>query len=173
MYKLLPDIYQKSIYSIDYSALKDAGIKIVLFDLENTLTSYESDEPNINLKELIHEIKNIGITPVIISNARKKRIEPFKDGLTLNAAYFSLKPLKFKYKKIMKLYKAKPSEVAAIGDQLFTDILGANRLGITSILVNPISSSDFFLTKINRFFENIIISFYTRRGIFERGEYYE
>lgn len=173
MYKLLPDIYQKNIYSIDYIALKDAGIKIILFDLENTLCAYEDERPNVNQKALMDELKKIGIMPIIISNAKKKRIAPYKDGLALNAAFFSLKPLKFKYKKIMNLYKVKPNEIAAIGDQLFTDVLGANRLGITSILVNPVSEEDYFLTKINRFFENRVINHYERRGIFSRGEYYE
>lgn len=173
MYKLLPDIYKRNIYEIDYIALKDAGIKIILFDLENTLAAFSDEKPGANQKMLMDELKKIGIMPIIISNAKKKKIAPFKDGLVLNSAYFSFKPLKFKYKKIMNLYKVKACEVAAIGDQLFTDVLGANRMGITSILVNPVSEEDFFLTKINRFFENRVIKHYERRGIFARGEYYE
>ena len=77
------------------------------------------------------------------------------------------------YKKILNIYGVKPCEVAAVGDQLLTDILGANRMDITSILVNPISTSDFNITKGNRFIENKIIKHFTKNGVFVRGKYYE
>jgi hypothetical protein len=73
----------------------------------------------------------------------------------------------------MKLYGVKPSEMAAVGDQMLTDILGANKLGITSILVNPISANDFRFTKFNRLIENKIIKHFSKRGVFDRGKYYE
>ena len=62
---------------------------------------------------------------------------------------------------------------ASVGDQLLTDVLGANRLGITTILVNPISTNDFKITKFNRFTERIIINHFTKKGVFKKGEYYE
>lgn len=169
----LPDIYQKSVYAIDYENLKNAGIKIVLFDLDNTIAPVISDAPSKKMKELFEEIKSIGIRPIILSNSNKKRVEPFKDGLFVDAACSSRKPLKRKYKKILDVYNVKPSEVAAVGDQILTDVLGANRMGITSILINPISAVDLRFTKVNRFFENIILKHYTKRGVFKRGEYYE
>ena len=73
----------------------------------------------------------------------------------------------------MSVYGVKPSEIAAVGDQLLTDIFGANRLGITSILVNPISTSDFKVTRGNRFIENMIIKHFAKKGVFEKGKYYE
>ncbi len=173
MYIFLPDIYQKSIYTIDYESLKNAGIKIILFDLDNTIIPINTDVPNKKLKTLFEDIKNMGMKPVIMSNSGKKRVAPFKEGLYVDAAYSSMKPLKRKYKKILNLYNVKPSEVAAIGDQMLTDIFGANRMGVTSILVNPISSNDFKITKINRFFENIVIKHFSKRSVFERGKYYE
>lgn len=169
----LPDIYQKSIYTIDYESLKNAGIKIVLFDLDNTLVPITGLVPTQKLKDLFEEIKSIGLKPVILSNSGRRRVEPFKDGLLIDAAYSSKKPLKGKYKKIMDVYDVKPTELAAIGDQLLTDVFGANRMGITSILINPISTMDRNWTKINRFFENIIIKHYTKKGVFVRGKYYE
>ena len=108
-----------------------------------------------------------------MSNSGKKRVEPFKDELFVDASCSSMKPLKGKYRKIMKIYDLKPTEIAAIGDQLLTDIFGANRMGITSILVNPISTTDFTVTKGNRVIENMIIKHFTKRGVFARGEYYE
>lgn len=169
----LPDIYTQSIYTINYENLKNAGIKIILFDLDNTITSISSTEPSKKIKDLFEDIKKQGLKPIILSNSGKKRVEPFKEGLFVDAACSSLKPLKRKYKKIMNIYNVKPGEVAAVGDQLITDIFGANRMGITSILVNQISTSDFNCTKFNRFLENMIVNHYTKRGVFKRGEYYE
>lgn len=169
----LPDIYTQSIYTINYEDLKNAGIKIILFDLDNTLIPINANEPTKKIKDLFDDIKKSGLKPVIMSNSGKKRVEPFKEGLFVDAACSSMKPLKKKYKKVLNIYNVKPGEVAAVGDQLLTDILGANRMGITSILVNQISTSDFNRTKLNRFFENLIINHYTKQGVFKRGEYYE
>ena len=151
----LPDIYQKSVYTIDYQNLKTAGIKILIFDLDNTIVPIIANEPNKRLKDFFEDLKSMGFTPVLMSNSGQKRVEPFKDGLMIDAACSSMKPLKRKYKKVLSVYHVKPYEVAAIGDQLLTDILGANRMGFVSILVNPISTSDFAQTKLNRIIENI------------------
>lgn len=169
----LPDIYVKSIYNIDYEMLKDAGIKIILFDLDNTLVPINVDKPNNRLRDLFEDIKGMGFRPIIMSNNNKSRIAPFKEGLLVDAAFNSLKPLPFKYKKIMEIYDVKPSEMAAVGDQLITDVFGANRLGITSILVNSMSTNDLKMAKFNRIFENIIIRHYTKKGVFTKGVYYE
>lgn len=169
----LPDIYTQSIYTINYESLKNAGIKVVLFDLDNTLIPISANEPTKKVKDLFEDIKKQGMKPVILSNSGKKRVEPFKEGLFVDAAYSSMKPLKRKYKKVLNIYNVKPGEVAAVGDQMLTDVLGANRMGITSILVNQISTNDFNRTKLNRFFENMIVNYYSKRGVFKRGEYYE
>lgn len=169
----LPDIYVKSIYAIDYETLKNAGIKIILFDLDNTLVPINVKKPNNKLKDLFEDIKALGLKPVIMSNNNKKRIAPFKEELFVDAAFHSFKPLPFKYKKIMNIYGVKPSEVAAVGDQLVTDIFGANKLGITTILVNPIGTTDFKASYFNRFIEGLIIRHYTKKDVFKKGVYYE
>lgn len=169
----LPDIYQKSIFTINYENLKNAGVKIILFDLDNTLIPISATEPPKKVMSLFDDIKKLGLKPIIMSNSRQKRVAPFKEGLFVDAACSSLKPLKRKYKKILNLYDVKPNEVAAVGDQLLTDVFGANRMGITSILVNPISVNDLKCTKINRVIEGMIIKRFTKRGVFKKGEYYE
>jgi hypothetical protein len=161
------------VYTINYEDLKNAGIKVILFDLDNTIAPISSITPSDKIKVLFEDIKKMGIKPIIMSNSKKKRVEPFKEELFVDAACFSCKPLRGKYKKIMKLYGVKPSEMAAVGDQMLTDILGANKLGITSILVNPISANDFRFTKFNRLIENKIIKHFSKRGVFDRGKYYE
>ena len=108
-----------------------------------------------------------------MSNSGKKRLEPFKEGFNVDTAYSSMKPLKKKYKKIMSMYNFKDTEIAAIGDQLITDIFGANRMGLTSILVNPINDHEMFITKINRLIEKRIFKKLTKKGLFKKGEYYD
>lgn len=169
----LPDIYVKSVYAIDYKSLKNAGIKLVLFDLDNTLVPIDATEASIKLKGLFEEIKGIGLKPIILSNSGQKRVAPFKDGLFVDAACNSRKPLKRKYKKILGLYDVKSNEVACVGDQLLTDILGANRMKMTSILVNQISTRDFPWTRFNRFLERRIYNHFKSTGVLVKGEYYE
>lgn len=169
----IPDIYAQSIYTIDYDKLKERNIKCILFDLDNTLVPIHSKTPDKKVKDLIARIEDKGFKVILMSNSRKPRVEPFKEELNIDAAHTSTKPLKRKYKKIMSIYKFSDTEIAAIGDQLLTDILGANRMKFTSILVNPISKEDFFFTKVNRYIESKIMKIMSKRGIFKKGEYYD
>ncbi len=173
MERFRPDIYQRSIYDIDYQNLKNIGIKCIIFDLDNTLAPLDTLSPEKKLLELLLYIEDLGIRSIILSNASKRRVTPFKEKCNLDSAYKSHKPLKKKYQKILDLYHLKDTEVACIGDQLLTDIWGANRMGFTSILVNPISKKEHFPTKINRFIEHFIYLRFKNRGLLKKGEYYD
>jgi HAD superfamily phosphatase (TIGR01668 family) len=171
--KFIPDIYQKSIYTVNYKKLKLCGIKCIVFDVDNTLESVYVLKPSRKVKELVEKLKNMGFRVVIMSNSNKKRLTPFKEMLEIDCSASSKKPFPWKFRKILKKYKYNVDEVAIIGDQLVTDVFGGNRIGITTILVNPISSKDKFLTHITRFIENIIIRKAMKKQLFTRGNYYE
>lgn len=173
MNNFIPDIYQRNIFTINYQKLKERGIKCLLFDLDNTLAPMMAKEPSKELKELFMHLDELNFKVVIISNSGQERVLPFKEGLNVDSACRSLKPFCYKYIKILKIYKYKECEVAAIGDQILTDILGANIMGITSIFVEQLSPDDFFGTKINRFFERLILKNLKSRGIYEKGKYYD
>ena len=168
----VPDMYQKSVYTINYKKLKKNGIKCLLFDLNNTLASYELDFPDDKLRELIFELEK-DFKVIILSNSSKNRVRPFKEKLNIDSSFRSKKPLKKKYKKIMNLYNFKDIEIAAIGDELLTDILGGNRMNFTTILVNGISEEEPFHTRIIRSVERKIIKKLNKKGILFKGEYYE
>ncbi len=168
----IPDIYQKSIYTINYKKLKKNGIKCLLFDLDNTCVSYKTKEPDTRLKELFAMLQN-DFKVIIISNSGKNRLRPFKEKLNVDTAYKSCKPLKKKYQKILELYNFKIDEVACIGDQILTDILGANRMELTSILVNRIAKYEVITTRINRFFEKFILKRLAKKHLLIKGEYYD
>lgn len=172
MDKFIPDLYQKSIYDIDYKKLKKKGIKCLLFDLDNTLVPVSESVPSKKVKELFSVLEK-DFKVIIISNSGKKRLTPFKEGLNVDVSASSHKPMKKKYLKIMDIYKFKYHEIAAIGDQLLTDIYGANRIGITSILINPMGEQEKCCTKINRFFESFLYRKLRKKGILRKGEYYD
>ena len=168
----VPDMYQQSIYTINYKKLKKRGIKCLLFDLNNTLTSYEDDYPTEKLRELMFELgKDFKL--IIMSNSNKDRIRPFKEKLNIDSSFSSKKPLKRKYKKIINMFNFKDTEVAMIGDSLLTDIWGGNRMNFTTILVNPISEHEPFHMRALRVFERNIIKKLNKKGILFKGEYYE
>ena len=172
MENFIPDIYQKNIYDIDYHKLKKRGIKCLLFDLDNTLVPVKTDTPTKKVKELFHFFET-DFKVIIISNSNRKRLIPFKEGLNVDVAASAHKPFKKKYLKIMATYKFKEHEIAAIGDQLLTDIYGANKIGITSILISPIGEYEKFGTKINRFFEKFLYRRLKRKNILIKGEFYD
>ena len=168
-----PDIYQKSIYTINYDKLKERGIKCLLFDLDNTIVPYVDKVPTKKLKKHFDKLTNIGFKVIIFSNSPRKRLEPFKKELNVDCCASARKPSKSKFIKVMNTYNYTLSETAIIGDQLLTDIYGGNKVGITTILVNPLSDIDMPFTKINRMIEKRIINNMTKKALFEVGRYYD
>lgn len=173
MEKFIPDVYQRSIYTIDYKALKKRGIKCLIFDLDNTISPITIPVPEKEVKDLFNDLAYLNFKVIILSNSKKSRVEPFKEKLNVDSSYHSHKPFKKKYKKILQIYNFKDTEIACIGDQLITDIYGANRMGFLSILVNPMSNIELLPTRINRFLEKFILQYLAKRGLFKKGEYYE
>lgn len=168
----IPDIYSQSIYTINYRKLKKNGIKCLLFDLDNTIVSYKDNIPDKKLKEFFHHLED-DFKVIIFSNSRKNRLRPFKEQLNVDTAFSCRKPFKKKYKKILDIYKFKETQIACIGDQLITDIWGANRMNFTSILVNRIGKKEPIWTKTNRFFEGFILKKLAKKHILVKGEYYD
>jgi HAD superfamily phosphatase (TIGR01668 family) len=171
--KFVPDIYQKSIYTINYKKLKKHGIKCLLIDLDNTVVPLQVKKPMKKQKELFAALKEQGFKVIIFSNNLKKRALPFKEGLEIDCCCPAFKPFKFKYLKVMREFKYQESEIACIGDLLLTDIYGGNRLGFKTILVNSISVKDHKLNFFNRFIEKIILKKLHKRGLLKIGKYYE
>ena len=173
MEQYIPDIYQKSIYTINYEKLIDRGIKCLLFDLDNTIAPVGVKSPSKKVKDLFIDLKKMGFLVIIFSNSGPNRLEPFKEELNVEVNAHSMKPLKRSFLKIMDKHDLKDSEVAIIGDQFLTDIIGGNKVGITTILVNPIGLKDFFFTKINRIREKQIMNKLAKNLLFVKGRYYD
>ena len=153
--------------------LKENGIKCLLFDLDNTCVPYVDKKPTKKLKNHFDKLKDSGFTVIIFSNSPRNRLEPFKKYLNVDCCPSARKPRKAKFIKVLKEYKLDLSEVAIIGDQLVTDIYGGNKVGITTVLVNPMSDIDMPFTKIHRYIERKEINKMNKKGIFKVGEYYD
>ena len=173
MDNFIPDMYQKSIYHIDYDKLKEDGIKCLLFDLDNTCIPFKDKEPNKKLIDLFETLKDMDFKVIIFSNATKKRILPFKNSLNVDCSASSRKPNTKKLLKVIKMFNYDLSDVALIGDQLYTDILCGNRVGIKTILVNPMSKDDLLFTKLFRILEKRKYKKFEKMGILKKGKYYE
>ena len=173
MNNFIPDIYVKNIFAIDYKKLKKDGIKCILFDLDNTLAPLSETKPSKDVLELFSYLDDLNIKAIILSNSQKKRVAPFKEILNVDSACLARKPFKHKYKKVLKMFRYEFSEVAAVGDQILTDVLGANRCGITSIFVDKLADEDKIFTKINRIIERKILNHLKKKGIYEHEKYYQ
>lgn len=173
MEKYVPDIYQKSIYTINYKKLKTCGIKCLLFDLDNTLIPACVKKPNKKIKDLFTELKEEGFEIFIFSNSLRTRVRDFATEASVKYYSNTRKPSPKKFLQVMEENNFNVTELAIIGDQMLTDIRGGNRVGITTILINPVSTKDSILTKINRIRERKIMKKLHNDDIFVQGKYYE
>lgn len=173
MENYIPDIYQKSIYTVDYSKLLSRGIKCLLFDLDNTIAPPYSLEMPSKAKDLFISLKQKGFKVIIFSNSLKKRVRVFKKFLNVDGVHMACKPFSFKFKKTINEQGFKEDEVAIIGDQLMTDVLGGNKIGITTVLVNPITDNEQFFSRIGRRFENRRIKKLQNKNLFHKGRFYD
>lgn len=171
MEQYVPDVYQESIFKINYELLKSKGIKCLLFDLDNTIAPYNKKECTMEVKELFKKIKK-EFDIFIFSNSPKSRVSKFAYELEIGYVSNAKKPNNTKFLKILQENKYNENEVAIIGDQIVTDIKGGNNVGIISVLVNPISSYDPIWTKIGRLREKRIIKKLRKMNLF-KGRFYD
>lgn len=135
------EIYE-NVESINLEKLLEKGIDTLLLDVDNTILKYT--EKTISLRKLkwIHRAKALGFTIFVLSNnSSKRRIEKLANEIEVKGLYFSLKPFPFAAQEHMNDYQLSKSQCAVIGDQLFTDIILGNMLGVHSILVDPMDKS--------------------------------
>lgn len=157
--KFIPNEIYETIYDIDFNKLYDEGKRFILFDLDNTLLPYDIPLADDKLRKLLFTIKDIGFTILIVSNNSNERVTKFCDDLSLQCITKAKKPLKNGFKRALKkLSFPNKNKVVSIGDQLMTDVLGAKRVGIYTILVKPLKkSNEKWYTRYNRKMEKHVL----------------
>jgi HAD superfamily phosphatase (TIGR01668 family) len=159
-----PSLYLDSVKNINPTLLKKNNIKGLILDVDNTLIDYYRNLVE-GAEKWCEELKNEGIKCIILSNSNKKRkVEEVAEKLNIDYIMFAKKPLKSGFKRALSKLELKPEEVAVVGDQLFTDVIGAKRMNMFSILVKQVGEKDIFITKLKRPIENAIIKKYLEKG---------
>ncbi len=155
--KCIPGAYAPSIFEISYDQLKKQGIKSLFFDLDNTIIGYDENRLSDKHIKFFNELKK-DFNLLIMSNSGYKRVSFALQDLDCNYLWHSLKPTKIGFKKALKKVNTKKEETLLIGDQLMTDVFGANRFGIQTILIQPVKKkSDRWMTRLNRIIESYMI----------------
>lgn len=165
-----PKSYFNNILEVKPEFLKGNNIQAILLDIDNTLLDYQHNIIE-GLEDWVENLKKQGIKFCILSNTNsKKKAEKISNLLNVPYIFFAKKPLKFGFNKAKKMLQIEDSKnIAVIGDQVMTDVLGANRCKMYSILVAPLNERDILVTKINRVIERKILKKYFKQNNIEKN----
>ena len=160
---LYPKLHFNRVQDITYEFLKENKIQGMILDVDNTLIDYDKKMPE-GLQNWCEELKKKKIRFCIASNSNKKeKVEMVAKQLDIPYIYFARKPLKKGLIRAKNIIDLPFQNIAVVGDQIFTDVLGANRCHMFSILVEPIKEKDIFITVIKRPIENYIKKKYHKK----------
>ena len=164
--RFYPYEYVKSVFAINYNKLYSKGYKGLIFDIDNTLV-HHGDDSTKEVDELFRYIQQIGFKTIILSNNSEERVKRFLKNINSLYIYDAKKPAVSNYLKTLEKLGLRKEEMIVIGDQIFTDIWGANRSGITSILVEYIRKENETKIGKKRQIEKIILWFYKKNKAFQ------
>lgn len=165
---LYPKAHFNNVREIEIDFLQKNKINALILDVDNTLIDYDKNLEDSTISWAKY-LKENGIKLYILSNSNKKeKVKTVAEKLEIEYEYFGKKPLKSGFKKVQKKLQEKPQNIGVVGDQIFTDVLGGNRCKMFTILVEPISEKDIWLTVIKRPIENLIKKRYVAKTK-ERG----
>lgn len=156
---LFPDGYFDSVFDIDYKKLWEKGFRGLMFDIDNTLTVH-NERAEKKEAEFFKKLRKIGFRTVVLSNNSKKRVEPFANMIKSPFVSRAKKPLSSGYLRGMHMIGTNVSNTLFVGDQVYTDIVGANRIGLKNILVKPISTKETVWIRMKRIFEIPVLTMY-------------
>lgn len=169
--KILPNSYQKSVFTINYSKLKENNINTLIFDIDGTIAKADDINISKDIQQLMTKLKK-EFNIILISNNHIERVKPVADLLNLKMIYDADKPLKKSYDKVVKTFNVKKENIAAIGDQTLTDIVGANSYGIYSILVDQIDKKNNIQTGMAQTLQKFMLDKLEKKHLWKNGKYY-
>lgn len=155
--KIYPKYYYPSIYHIPYHKLYDEGYRGIVFDIDNTLVPYDKSTATEEVGKLVTLLRRKGFSIVLVSNNTKRRVKLFARSLRAKSVFSAIKPLPFGLQKGLTILETKPEQTVIIGDQLFTDVIAGNLLGLCTILVPPIQEKEAFYTRFKRGLEKRLL----------------
>ena len=151
-----------STYEIDFDRLYGEGYRGVIFDIDNTLVPHGAPADERACKLFAH-LKELGYQCMLLSNNKEPRVKMFNDAVGVSYIFRAGKPKTANYKKAMEQMGTTTENTLFVGDQIFTDVYGANRTGIRTILVKPIHPKEEIQIVLKRYLEKIVLFFYKRK----------
>lgn len=157
---LFPDYVTGSALSLTPEKLRALGIAALLLDVDNTLTTHNNPAPYEGVTGWLQSLKAAGFQLAIVSNNHPERVEPFAELLELPYVADGAKPLPTGYRRAVELLgmTLEKKRVAAVGDQIFTDIIGGNLLGVTTIMVTEITPESGWFFRLKRWAERRLLT---------------
>ena len=159
--RFFPDERVNSTYEIDFETIYQEGYRGILFDIDNTLVEH-GKEADDRATALFERLAKLGFECCLISNNKKKRVSSFNEPIGVHTVFNAHKPAKKSYYYAMELMGTNRRNTLFVGDQLFTDVYGAKRIGLRNILVKPINEKEEIQIVIKRFFEKFILDEYKK-----------
>jgi HAD superfamily phosphatase (TIGR01668 family) len=159
--RFYPKRIADSSYVIDYEKLYSEGYRGILFDIDNTLVEHGADATPRAI-ELFAKLKKIGFQTCLISNNSDERVRRFNKNIGANYIHKANKPFIKNYIKATKIMGTRIDNTVFVGDQLFTDVYGANRIGMMTYLVKPIHPKEEIQIVFKRKLERIVLYFYRK-----------
>ena len=156
-----PDEQMDSAYVIDFEALYQQGYRGVIFDIDNTLVEHGADA-DFKAVKLFKRLKKIGFQSCLLSNNKEERVKRFNREIHTNYIWKAGKPSRKGYELAMKKMGTKRENTLFVGDQLFTDVWGAKRIGIRNILVKPIDPKEEIQIVLKRRLEKIVLYYFRK-----------
>jgi hypothetical protein len=152
-----PDRFAPRLHDVPHEELEAAGIRGLIVDLDNTLMGFRETELGQEHLDWVARAHDRGFRIVMLSNNFSTRVRTIAAQLGVGCIPNALKPLPFGFIKAIETLQLHRREIAVVGDQLFTDVLGGKLCGLYTILTEPIETKDFAITRLFRFFERLML----------------
>ena len=156
-----PRRYEVSAYVIPFDHYHAQGMQGVIFDIDNTLVPHDAPADG-QAVELFERLRAMGMKTCLLSNNKEPRVKPFADAVQAKFVEDAHKPSRKNYLKAMKLMHVDLDSCIFVGDQIFTDVYGAKRCGMRTILVKPLHPKEEIQIVLKRYLEKIVLYFYQK-----------
>ena len=144
-FSLIPKRMAGHLYDLTPAVLRQSGITFLMLDFDNTIVPYTSDTPTEPMAQWLEQLMDSGIGICVVSNSKRDRVMKFCRARHIPCITHSKKPFSKGIRQCMDRFHLDPAHTALVGDQIYTDTLGANCMGVTSILVKAIDNHTFWL----------------------------
>ncbi|MBQ1896833.1 MAG: YqeG family HAD IIIA-type phosphatase [Lachnospiraceae bacterium] len=157
-----PTKEESSAYLIPYESYYALGKRGIIYDIDNTLVMHGAPADKRSI-ELFEKLRFIGFKTILLSNNRDERVKPFADAVGSPYIFKAGKPAKRGYLEAMRMMGTVPETTLFVGDQIFTDVWGANRCGIETILTSPIDPREEIQIVLKRRLEWFVLKSYRKK----------